>query len=219
VRAVGPPNVCVHKGFGNGSRYSSPADIGPAAVAHPDISFVVYHSGYDGPEGPYTEATSDVGVNRLVRSLGDAGVPPGSNVYAELGSTWFNAMRDPTQAAHVLGKLLLAVGEDNVVWGTDSIWYGSPQGQIDAFRTFEISEELQERFGYPALTDAVKRKILGHNSARVYGVEPATVPDSCQGEPRASVDEIRMNLPAVRPLGPATAREVRALLEMHGGLP
>ena len=61
-------------------------------------------------------------------------------------------MGDLDQAAHVLGKLLLAVGEDNIVWGTDSIWYGSPQDQIAAFRAFEITPEFQERFGYPALT-------------------------------------------------------------------
>ena len=52
----------------------------------------------------------------------------------------------------MLGKLLAAVGPDRVVWGTDSIWYGSPQGQIEAFRAFEITPEYQERFGYPALT-------------------------------------------------------------------
>ncbi len=48
-------------------------------------------------------------------------------------------MRDPDAAAHALGKLLKYVGEDNVLWGTDSIWYGSPQDQIQAFRTFQIS--------------------------------------------------------------------------------
>ena len=58
----------------------------------------------------------------------------------------------------MLGKLLVAVGPDNVVWGTDSIWYGSPQTQIEAFRAFEITPEFQERFGYPALTPELKRR-------------------------------------------------------------
>ena len=52
----------------------------------------------------------------------------------------------------MLGKLLLAVGEDNVLWGTDSIWYGSPQPAIDAFRAFQIPADLRERYGYPELT-------------------------------------------------------------------
>ena len=84
-------------------------------------------------------------------------------MYAELGSTWRAVMGDPDQAAHVLGKLLVAVGEDNIVWGTDSIWYGSPQDQIEAFRAFEITAEFQERFGYPELTAERKAKILGLN--------------------------------------------------------
>jgi hypothetical protein len=96
-------------------------------------------------------------------------------VYAELGSTRKSVMADPDQAAHVLGKLLVAVGEDNILWGTDSIWYGSPQDQIQAFRAFEITAETQERFGYPALTPAVRAKILGQNAARLYGVDLAKV--------------------------------------------
>jgi len=67
---------------------------------------------------------------------------------------------------------LLHVGENNVVWGTDSIWYGSPQPQIEAFRTFEITPEYQERFGYPALTPEVKTQILGQNAARLYNLPP-----------------------------------------------
>jgi len=125
-------------------------------VAHPDLNFVVYHSGYEATntEGPFRD--DGKGVDRLVKSVRDAGVRPGSNVYAELGSTWKSVMGDPDQAAHVLGKLLVAFGENNILWGTDSIWYGSPQDQIQAMRAFEISAEAQERFGYPALTDATK---------------------------------------------------------------
>ena len=58
------------------------------------------------------------------------------------------------------------------MWGTDSIWYGSPQDQIQAFRSFEITPEFQEQYGYPALTPKVKEKILGTNSARLYEVKP-----------------------------------------------
>ena len=79
--------------------------------------------------------------------------------------------RRPREAAHVIGKLLNAVGEDNVLWGSDSIWYGSPQPLIDAFRAFQIPEELRQRHGYPELTDRIKEKILGLNAARVYGID------------------------------------------------
>jgi hypothetical protein len=77
----------------------------------------------------------------------------------------------PVEAAHVLGKLLARLGPDNVIWGTDSIWFGSPQPLIDAFRTFQIPDAMCEEFGYEPLTDDVRRKILGANAARVYGLD------------------------------------------------
>ena len=168
--------MSVHKGIAGGSAAAAPADVGPAAAMHPDARIVVYHSGWDGvAEGPYDPAAPNAGVDRLIASLEQAGIGPGGNVYAELGTTWRTIMGDPTQSAHLLGKLLSHVGEDNVVWGTDSIWYGSPQDQIQAFRAFEITPEFQDRFGYPALTPERKAKILGLNAARLYGVTPAAV--------------------------------------------
>ena len=215
VREIGPPIVCVHKGFGANSEYSSPVDIGPAAKAHPDITFIVYHSGYDGPdEGPYDANDAGHGINRLIASLDAGGIAPHANVYAELGSTWFLAMRDPTQAAHVLGKLLARVGDDRVLWGTDSIWYGSPQPQIEAFRTFAISAELQDRFHYPELTDAVRRKVFGANAARVYGVD-APVRQKCNASPEA-LAELRAALPPPRAYGPRTIAEATAHIRAHG---
>jgi hypothetical protein len=172
------PRIAIHKGISGGAPFASPADIGPAAKEFPAVQFAVYHSGWEPGvrEGPFTDATASRGTNRLVASLAGAGVAPNTNVYAELGSTWFNLMRSPDEAAHVLGKLLLAVGEDRILWGTDSIWYGSPQGQIDAFRSFSISTALQERFGYPALTDDIKGKILARNVAHLYELDLATIP-------------------------------------------
>jgi predicted TIM-barrel fold metal-dependent hydrolase len=214
ARATGVDIVSVHKGFGGGSQYASPVDVGPAAAAHPDLRFVVYHSGYEAghTEGPYDPDGG--GVDRLVRTLADASIAPGANVYAELGSTWFNAMRDPDEAAHTLGKLLVAVGPDNVVWGTDSIWYGSPQPQIEAFRAFEITPEYQERFGYPELTPELKRKILGANGASLYGVTPVTT--ECRFSPE-QLEQARAAV-GVRPAsyGPRTADAVRAHIRAHG---
>ncbi len=214
VEEVGPKIVCVHKGFSGGSGYASPVDVGPAAKAHPDIRFVVYHSGFEAGvgEGPYDE--SGRGVDRLITSLRRAGVGPGENVYAELGSTWWNLMRDPTAAAHVLGKLMVAVGPDNVLWGTDSLWYGSPQDQIQAFRAIEISTELQERHQYPALTKDVKRKVLGANALALYDL---TVPTAACEFTRDEVAKLReTNGVALRTYGPETNRELQALLASHG---
>jgi hypothetical protein len=188
-------------------------DIGPAAARHPGISFLVYHSGFEHAvhEGPYDPDGG--GVDRLVRSLADTGLAPGGNVYAELGSTWRRVMGDPDQAAHVLGKLLLAVGEDNVLWGTDSIWYGSPQDQIAALRSFEIAPQLQEQFGYPALTPEVKAKILGGNAARLLGVEPPAAACTPPGEGDAAGEESALGNVT---LGPVSRRDVlRAFVSEH----
>ena len=213
VEEVGPSIVCVHKGFSGGSEYASPVDVGPAAKAHPDIQFVVYHSGFEAgvAEGPYSEAGH--GVDRLIASLRRAGVGPGENVYAELGSTWWNLMRDPTAAAHVLGKLLVAVGPENVVWGTDSLWYGSPQDQIQAFRAIEISTELQERYGYPSLTKDIKRKILGANALALYDLSAPT--KACEFTRDELARERETSGVAFRTYGPKTDRELRALLASH----
>jgi hypothetical protein len=184
VDALGPRVVAAHKGLGGpipsqSMEAASPRDIGPAAAAFPDVRFVVYHSGYerdpDGAEGAYDRAHGTSGVDRLVRSVEDASIGHDGNVYAELGSTWFLMLRRPEEAAHVLGKLLVALGPERIVWGTDSTWYGTPQPLIDAFRSFEIPERMQAEFGYPPLTRAAKECILGVNARALYDLDDATV--------------------------------------------
>ena len=182
VRAHGPRIVATHKGLGGpvpaaSVATASPRDVGPAAAAFPDLTFVVYHSGFerdpDHEEGPYDP--DGTGVDRLVRSVREAGIGHAGNVYAELGTTWFLMLRRPREAAHVLGKLLVALGPDRILWGTDSVWYGSPQPLIDAFRAFRIPDDMQEAFGYPALTAEVKDKILSHSARALYGIADASL--------------------------------------------
>jgi predicted TIM-barrel fold metal-dependent hydrolase len=167
--------ICIHKGLPFGQRsyeHSQCSDIGVVAKRYPDVKFLIYHSGFVSSvrEQAYEHEAKRDGIDTLVRSLVDNGVKPGSNVYAELGSTWRFLMRDPEQAAHGLGKLLKYCGPDNVLWGTDSIWYGSPQDQIQAFRTFQISAELRAKHGYPEITPALRAKIFGLNGIKVYGL-------------------------------------------------
>jgi predicted TIM-barrel fold metal-dependent hydrolase len=174
ARRLGIRNIAIHKGLPFGPQsyaHSTCVDIGRAAKAHPDINFLIYHSGFvtEKGEGPYDPKRSD-GIDALITSLRENGIGKGGNVYAELGSTWRFLMRDPDQAAHALGKLLLHMGEDNVLWGTDSIWYGSPQDQIQAFRTFQISPEFRERYGYPEITSAMRAKVFGLNALALYPV-------------------------------------------------
>ena len=126
-------------------------------------------------------------------------------------------MRTPIQAAHVLGKLLRYVGEDNVLWGTDCIFYGSPQDQIQALRSFQISAEFQERYGYPKLTRELKAKILGRNGARLYQIDP--IATKCEFT-RKELEEVRKVLPFDnRTYGPTSVAEAVAFRAHHQGTP
>ena len=79
-------------------------------------------------------------------------MPPNDNVWVDIATLWRQLLTTPDQAAHAMGKLLSRVGEQRVMWGTDAIWYGSPEPQIMAMRTFEITPQFQEAYTYPALT-------------------------------------------------------------------
>jgi uncharacterized protein len=226
ARALGVRNICIHKGLmfsGFPAEYGRCADVGRAARRYPDMNFIVYHSGFETGhrEGPFDPDRAERGVDVLLRSALDNGIGPNGNVYAELGSTWRFVMRDPTTAAHLLGKLLKYIGEDNVLWGTDSIWYGSPQDQIQAFRSFQIADQLIERHGYPALTPELKAKVFGLNGARVYGVEAPEQRKKAEADPigqRKVAYRDRAD-PTFETFGPRTDREFAALLAGRGGLP
>jgi hypothetical protein len=219
ARDLGVRIICAHKGLPLlefDRAHNGPRDIVAVAKQYPDMDFIVYHGAYEvaTTEGPYDPADAATGVNSLVKALDDHGIPPNANVHAELGTTWRETLRSPTEAAHVLGKLLTRVGADNVMWGTDAVWYGSPQPQIMAFRSFQIAPELQERFGYPQLTPELKAKVFGHNAARVFGVDPQGVRCALDadglGEARARLASYRADgvTQPWQPRGPMSRREV-----------
>src|SRR5207249_3556210 len=71
----------------------------------------------------------------------------------------------------LLGEIIGSFGVEHVLWGTDSIWYGTPQWQIEAFRRFQIPDQLIEKHGYRPLTREVKAQIFGLNAARIFGID------------------------------------------------
>ena len=223
ARALGIRNICVHKGLPFGRRsyeHSLASDIGVVAKMFPDVNFLVYHSGFipGQREGPYDPKRGE-GVDELIRSVEENGVPRNGNVYAELGSTWRYSMRDPESAAHIVGKLVKHIGESNVLYGSDCIWYGSPQDQIQAFRTFQISDEVQEKYGYPKLTPRLRAQIFGLNAARPYGIDVGELlkrarsdaVERRRAEYRANPD------PHFLTFGPKNRREFLANLKARGG--
>ena len=152
------------------------------------------------------------------------GIGKQGNVYAELGSTWRFLMTQPEAAAHVLGKLLVHLGEDRILWGTDSIWYGTPQDQISAFRAFEIPQSMQDQYGYPALSAEAKAKILGLNAADVYGIDVAATRCAISGDDVSNAklaikDDPSLRRPSYRQAGPQSRREFLRYLQLHEGRP
>ena len=225
ARALGVKNICVHKGlpFGRESyEHSLCSDIGVVAKMFPDVNFLVYHSGFitSEPEGPYDPNRGE-GVDELIRSVEENEIPRNANVYAELGSTWRYAMRDPDTAAHIVGKLVKHIGEHNVLYGSDCIWYGSPQDQIQAFRRFQISEEFQEKYGYAPMTPKLRAQIFGLNATKPYDIEIEEVLK------RARSDDVEHRRQAYREdpdphfltFGPKNRREFLAHLKARGGSP
>jgi predicted TIM-barrel fold metal-dependent hydrolase len=106
-----------------------------------------------------------------------ASTRPLRNIYAELGTTMASMIVTfPTVWAHLIGQLLHYMGENNIVFGSDSLWYGGPQWQIDALWRFQIPEDIRQKWNYPQVTESAKRKILGLNSARLYGLPAAAKP-------------------------------------------
>ena len=170
ARKLGVRRVCLHKGLPLGpvADYNHPRDLIKAARDFPDLDFIAYHAGL--LRVASTDASVEVPwTSEFCRMKKPTGL---KNIYMELGSTFGQLVTtNPTACAHLLGQVVDAFGADHVLWGTDSIWYGTPQWQIDAFRRFEIPKELVERHGYAPLTRTVKEQIFGLNAARLFGID------------------------------------------------
>src|SRR5205823_2894038 len=142
ARKLGIKTFCIHKGLAViwfDEKYCRLHDLEPAALANPDLNFIIYHSGY-----PWVDDLANITRFKRNPALNVA-----NNIYAELGSTFAMTVTGaPLEAAHVLGKLVTHVGSDRIMWGSDSTWWGSPQWQIDAFRRFQIPEDIQKGYGY-----------------------------------------------------------------------
>ena len=143
-----------------------------AAKDFPDLDFFVYHSGFRGGASidQVFAKTGEIPWTTEFCRLKE-GEPDISNIYMELGSTFAQLVTTyPLICAHLLGRIIRAFGVDHVLWGTDSIWYGTPQWQIEAFRRFMIPEELLETHHYQPLTRSVKEQVFGLNAAGVFGI-------------------------------------------------
>ncbi len=176
---LGVKNICTHKGLpipGRGKDFFRPDDMIKAAKDWPDINWIIFHSGMKHmmTQLPPGESGIDADGNipwttEFCQQIRESGV---KNIYLELGAVFgHSVVTHPDVCGHLLGQVIGAVGADHVIWGTDSIWWGSPQWQIEAFRRFQIPETLQKEFGYKSISAQDRSLIFGLNSARLFKVD------------------------------------------------
>ncbi len=179
---LGVKNISIHKGLplpGRFESYFHVDDIMQAAKDFPDLNFIIYHSGMKHMMSMLPPGESGVDADGylpwttdLVRMQKEN--PDVNNVYPELGAVFgHSVVTHPEICGHLLGQLIDGFGTEKIIWGTDCIWWGSPQWLIEAFRRFQMPENLQEDFGYANLGDADKDIIFGKNLAKLYGVDVA----------------------------------------------
>ena len=214
---AGITTIAIHKGLMPADyekswpevwKYQTPWDLPKVAKDWPQFNFIIYH----GCTRPFLElpdkalaefeATGNITWSTdLARVPEEAGV---SNVYAELGTSFaMCATTSPRFAAALVGTYIKHMGADHVCWGTDSLWYGSPQWQIEAMRRLEIPEDMQKKHGFAPLggpTSAVKNTIFGYNAARLFNLDLTTQ--------RADYG----------PLPPETFAEIERTYQFAGGL-
>jgi uncharacterized protein len=130
-----------------------PNDLQAPARDFPELVFIIHHLGL-----PYFDETLNIAARF-------------PNIYLSLSGNVSYGVVAPRLVEEQLGRLLMYVGSEKLLWGSEAALLGSPRPYIEWFLGFAISDELQQGYGYPALTRADKVAILGENFARLMDVD------------------------------------------------
>lgn len=131
-----------------------PTDIQAAAADFPELNFIIHHLG-----DPYIDESISIAARF-------------PNVYLSLSSTVINLWPvAPYETYHRLGKAMARAGSHKLLWGSEAFIWPDLQGLIGIFSTMQIPDELQDRYGYPEITAADRRRILGLNQAALLGLD------------------------------------------------
>ncbi|KAA0086995.1 amidohydrolase [Mycolicibacterium sp. P9-64] len=153
---LGINNVQFHKGVPFGTErmeHMHPTDLQQAALDFPDLNFIIHHLG-----DPYIDESISIASRN-------------SNVWLAL-SAWINIYPImPREALKRLGKALMYVGPDRLLYGSEAFVWPNVQGYLELFMDLEMPENLQEDYGFPPITREDKRKILGENYAGLLGID------------------------------------------------
>lgn len=156
IGEMGIDVVQFHKGVPFGPIYVEdfrPNDIQGPAYDFPDLNFIIHHLAE-----PYADEAISI-----------AGRFP--NVHLALSGTIGNYIVAPRKFQQQLGQMLQECGSEKLLWGSEAALYGTPQPYLEAFLDMQIPEDLQSGWGFPALTDDDRRRILGENFGRLMGVD------------------------------------------------
>jgi predicted TIM-barrel fold metal-dependent hydrolase len=161
---LGIMNIHVHKGptiWPLDKDAFDVSDVDHVATDFPELNFIVEHVGLPRIEDFCFMATQE------------------PNVYAGLAVVIGGLMHArPRFFAKVMGELLFWVGEDKMLFASDyAIW--EPKWQVEGFVDWNYPAD-EAYSDYPALGTEGKKKIMGLNAAKLYGVE---VPQELQLPP------------------------------------
>ena len=136
AQALGVRRFCVHKGLPLGpvADYNHPRDLIKAAKDFPDIDFLVYHAGLLRCRGDQPSPADDPVDDRVLPDEEAGAGPQRTSTWSWARPSGSSSRPIPPPAPTCSARSSDAFGADHVLWGTDSIWYGTPQWQIDAFR-------------------------------------------------------------------------------------
>jgi predicted TIM-barrel fold metal-dependent hydrolase len=138
------------------------ADIDTVATDYQQLNFIVEH----------------VGLPRLEDFCWIATQEP--NVYGGLAVAMPFIHTRPRYFAQIIGELLYWIGEDRIFFASDyALW--TPKWLVERFVDFQIPADMTE---YPPITVEQKKKILGLNAAKLYGLN---VPAELQLDEPAAV--------------------------------
>ena len=188
IAKSGIRNVCIHKGClrrrsKSNSRGCAPTPMSATSARRPRTGRSSISSSITRPIAGSAAArpTAWPSSTRPAAARGPATSPRSrqkygvTNVYGDLGQIFaWTAVAEPRLAAALMGMLIKGLGPDHVVWGTDAVWTGAPQWQIEGLRRLEIPEDMQKKYGFKPLGPAdgpVKTGIFSGNSARLYNFE------------------------------------------------
>ncbi|MFZ5572736.1 MAG: amidohydrolase family protein [Thermodesulfobacteriota bacterium] len=148
----------IHTGFSwvppGKSKYALPVYLDDVARDFPNLKINAFHMGY-----PYCDDLNMIAMQH-----------PNVHVCLSLLVPW--AVCAPRKFAKIIGEALRWVGPDKIIWGTDYAGYGAQiRSAVMGMRDFQIPEDMQKSYGFPAITDDDRKKIFGGNLGRLLGID------------------------------------------------